>query len=224
MKKLLLLPVLVCAVAGLAAAGALSSAPPVGPLPPGPVQALPRAIGETFAVTLPKPDVSGGVWRVARAYDAEVVRELSESTTAAGGVRSVYRAVGPGTTRLVFAVTRGETAHAYAARTFAVTVKSATACPKNLLPLTANPIGPSVTAALLGDMARNRPQVTGATIASHDTQRGRQVKAQCGATVSARTVVVYITDRALLPSQSASQRVLLVGRTKAGYRVWQRAH
>jgi hypothetical protein len=39
-----------------------------------------------------------------------------------------------------------------------------------------------------------------------------------------RTVVVYITDRALLPSQSAAQRVLFVGRTDAGYRVWLRAH
>jgi predicted secreted protein len=188
-----------------------------------------RAVGETFAITLPQPSVAGRVWRVARGYDAEVVRELSESTTAAGGVRSVYRAIGPGTTQLVFAVTRGETAHAYAARTFAVTVKSVaeaggSGCPKNLLPLTANPIGPSVTAALVGDAAKNSPQVTGAAMASHDTQRGPQLKAQCGATVSARTVVVYITDRALLPSQSLSQRVLFVGRTKVGYRVWQRAH
>jgi hypothetical protein len=39
-----------------------------------------------------------------------------------------------------------------------------------------------------------------------------------------RTVVVYVVDRAFLPSQSASQRVLFVGRTRAGYRVWQRAH
>jgi hypothetical protein len=141
----------------------------------------------------------------------------------------VYRAIGPGITRLVFAVTRGETAHAYAARTFAVRVSiragtSRAGCPKNLLRLTANPIGPSVIAALVRDEPRNRPQVTGATIASDDTQRGPQVKAQCGVTASARTVVVYITDRALLPSQSLTQRVLFVGRTKAGYRVWQRAH
>jgi hypothetical protein len=65
MKKRLLLAMLVCAVAGLAAAGAVSSAPPVGPVPPGPVQALQRAVGETFAVTLPKPECQGacGEWR-----------------------------------------------------------------------------------------------------------------------------------------------------------------
>ena len=66
--------------------------------------------------------------------------------------------------------------------------------------------------------------MTAAAIASRDAERGPQVKAECGAQVQARTVVVYITDRALLPSQSASQRVLFVGRTSAGYRVWKRAH
>jgi hypothetical protein len=98
----------------------------------------------------------------------------------------------------------------------------AAGCP--LLPLTSNSIGPAVTAALSGDEANNRPQVTGAVIASHDAQRGPQVKQQCGAKVWERTVVVYITDRALLPSQSASQGVLFVGQTPTGYRIWQRAH
>jgi hypothetical protein len=97
-------------------------------------------------------------------------------------------------------------------------------CPRRLLPLTANPISPSVTAALVSDLLENKPQVRGAEVASDDTQRGPQVKALCGARVWRRTVVVYITDRALLPSQSAAQRVLLVGRTAGGYRVWQRAH
>jgi hypothetical protein len=100
----------------------------------------------------------------------------------------------------------------------------AAGCPDNLLALPANPISPAVTAALLADQARNRPQVTAAAIASHDTTRGPQVKSECGPRVQARTVVVYITDRALLPSESASQRVLFVGRTGSGYRVWQRAH
>jgi hypothetical protein len=97
-------------------------------------------------------------------------------------------------------------------------------CPHDLLPLPANPITPSVAAALVGDRAANRPQVTGAAVASTDVQRGAQVKAQCGARLTRRTVVVYITDRALLPSQSLSQRVVFVGRTSHGYRVWQRAH
>ena len=66
--------------------------------------------------------------------------------------------------------------------------------------------------------------MTAALVAPADAGRGPQAKAQCGAAVWRRTVVVYITDRALLPAQSASQRVLFVGRTSAGYRVWQRAH
>jgi hypothetical protein len=139
-----------------------------------------------------------------------------------------FRAVDEGTTRVVFALTRGERAHAYAARTFKVVVSRAatagSACPTNLLQLTANPIGPAVTAALVDDSVANRPQVTGAMIASRDTQRGPEVKAACGTRVWQRTVVVYITDRALLPSQSLSQRVVFVGRTGAGYRIWERAH
>ena len=54
--------------------------------------------------------------------------------------------------------------------------------------------------------------------------QGPQAKARCGTKVWRRTVVVYIVDRAFLPAQSASQRVLFVGRTHAGYRVWERAH
>ena len=69
-----------------------------------------------------------------------------------------------------------------------------------------NPIFPAVTAALIADQTKNRPQVTAAAIASYDTVRGPQVKFECGPQVQARTVVVYITDRSLLPSQSASQR------------------
>ncbi len=214
------------AAAGAVATAALPSAPPVGPLPGGPVKIVKPVAGETFVVTLAKPGVAGRTWRVARAYDSKVVREVREHTTSSGAVRVTYRAVAPGRTRIVYALTRGERPHAFASRTFAVRVSKSRSsrCPGNLLPLTANPIGPAVTAALLGDEAKNRPQVTGATVASHDTQRGGQVQAECGATVRARTVVVYITDRALLPSQSLSQRVVLVGRTPAGYRVWRRVH
>jgi predicted secreted protein len=215
-------------VAALATPLALASAPPVGPLPRGPVVPVKSTAGRTFAVTLPKPAVTGGSWRIARAFDGNVVRQITEATTAAGGVRLTFRAVATGTTSIVFAVTRGERPRAYAARTFRVTVAgraaAATGCPRSLLPLTANPIGPSVTAALLGDSAANRPQAVGASVASRDSQRGPQVKARCGVKVWQRTVIVYITDRALLPAQSASQRVLFVGRTKSGYRVWQRAH
>ncbi len=228
MRKRLLALTVVCVAAALSASAASSTAPPVGSLPAGPVTTVKATVGETLALSLPRPDVSGGVWRIARAFDATVAREVGEATTKGGGVRVSFRAVGAGTTRVVYALTRGERAHAFAARTFKVVVSSAVAdaegCPAGLLPLTANPIGPSVTAALVGDKAENRPQAVAAAVASRDTQRGPQVKTQCGAKVWQRTVVVYITDRALLPSQSLSQRVVFVGRTRAGYRVWQRAH
>jgi predicted secreted protein len=213
--------------AAVAAANALSSAPPVGPLPRGPVQTVKRTPGRTFTITLPKPGIAGRSWRIARRYDSGVVREVGEGTRKSGAVWTTYRAVAPGRTSVVYALTRGEGAVAYASRTFRVIVSQASTsagCPADLLSLPANPIGPAVTAALLADQTRNRPQVTAAAIATHDTGRGPQVKSECGSEVQARTVVVYITDRALLPSQSASQRVLFVGRTRSGYRVWKRAH
>ncbi len=49
-------------------------------------------------------------------------------------------------------------------------------CPRNLLPLTASSLSPAVTAALVADDAKNRPQATAAAIASHDPERGLQVK------------------------------------------------
>ena len=104
------------------------------------------------------------------------------------------------------------------------TAPGAAHCPTALLPLGANSIGPAVAAALRADPAANRPQVTGAMMAPADVQRGTQAKAQCGRTVWQRTVVVYVTDRALLPAQSLSQRVVFVGRTADGYRIWQRVH
>jgi predicted secreted protein len=76
----------------------------------------------TFVLTLPKSSRAGYVWRVARRYDAKVVREVAEGDTK----RTVwvrYRALRRGTTRIVYALTRGETAHAYAARTFVVVVR-----------------------------------------------------------------------------------------------------
>lgn len=98
------------------------------------------------------------------------------------------------------------------------------ACAQNLEPLGANAIGPAAAAALRADPAKNEPRVTGATLAPQDGGRGPQAKAQCGKTVWQRTVVVYVLDRAFLPAESAAQRVLFVGRTSDGYRVWARAH
>lgn len=97
-------------------------------------------------------------------------------------------------------------------------------CPRPLLPLTRNAIGPAAAAALLAVPKRDDPQVTGAVFAIHDSQRGPQAKRQCGIAVWRRTVVVYITRRAYLPALSASSGVYFVGRFPRGYRVWQIAH
>jgi hypothetical protein len=97
--------------------------------------------------------------------------------------------------------------------------------PRGLLPLTgANPIGPATAAALRYSKTTSRPQVVSAALATMDRSRGLQAKFACGTRVYRRTVVVYITDRAALPSQSLSQRVFFVGRFKSGYRVWQVVH
>jgi len=97
-------------------------------------------------------------------------------------------------------------------------------CPGGLLALGPDAIASAVTAALRADPAGNRPRAAGAWLATSDVRRGPIAKAACGKRVWQRTVVVYITDRAFLPAQSASQRVLFVGRTKSGFRVWQRVH
>jgi hypothetical protein len=97
--------------------------------------------------------------------------------------------------------------------------------PRGLLPLTEmNPVGASAAAALRYEKKASRPQVRAATFATADQERGPQAKYSCGVRVWHRTVVVYILDRALLPAQSASQRVYFVGRFRSGYHVWQVVH
>jgi hypothetical protein len=215
-------PVALAATLALAAVTTASAtAPPVGPLPPGPTTSVRVGLGGGFVVTLPRPAVAGGSWRVARAFDAKVVGQTWEHTTSNGGVELGFAASGAGTTKLVFAVPRGETARAYASRTVRVTVGPG--CP-TLKALPADPLTPAIATALKLDPASNRPQVVAAAIAQHDTSRGPQARAQCGVRVAARTVVVSIVDRALLPSQSAAQRVVFVGRTGAGWVAWERAH
>ena len=100
----------------------------------------------------------------------------------------------------------------------------AASCPRGLLPLEANSIGPAAAAALAGEDAKSKPLVIGATLATADQQRGPEAKRQCGTAVWQRTIVVYIRLRAFLPSASLSERVDFVGRFKGGYRVWQVVH
>jgi hypothetical protein len=96
--------------------------------------------------------------------------------------------------------------------------------PQHLLPLTKNSIGPAAAAALRREPASASPRVVSADLATDDHQRGPGAKFECGARVWRRTVVVYITLRAFLPSASLSERVDFVGRFKGGYRVWQVVH
>jgi hypothetical protein len=93
-------------------------------------------------------------------------------------------------------------------------------CPA-LLPFESNPIGPSVSVVLRTFKPSGKPLVTGALTAPSDPNRGPEATRACGAAVSARTVVVYVTQRSLLPSASLSERIFFVGRTKAGYQIWQ---
>ena len=115
-------PLLVLILAGVLATAATSSAPPVGPLPAGPVAQITVRHGELFAVALAKPRGAGQVWRVARAYNSKVVAEVSEGVQR-GNVVVVYRALRAGKTSIVYAVTFGETTKALQARTFRVTVR-----------------------------------------------------------------------------------------------------
>lgn len=97
-------------------------------------------------------------------------------------------------------------------------------CPRSMLPLTANSIAPAAHAAFAREKPSSRPQVTGAISAPTDVQRGAIARSECGGRVWRRTVVVYITLRALLPSASLSERVSFVSRFRTGYRVWQIVH
>ena len=103
----------------IAAAGA--SAPPVGPLPAGPVSTLATKNGELVAVALPHRP-AGRVWRLAGAVDPRVLRQVSEADVGQSVV-IVYRATGIGSATLSFGLTRGERTKAYEARTYKVRVR-----------------------------------------------------------------------------------------------------
>ena len=81
---------------------------PVGPLPGGPVSIVTTGPNQLVAVALPNARrQSGFVWRLARRYDAGIVRQISEADVGANVV-VVFRVVGRGDTSLVFAQTLGE--------------------------------------------------------------------------------------------------------------------
>jgi predicted secreted protein len=100
---------------------ATASAPPVGALPAGPTKAIYVKTARTFWIVLPKSTVRGRVWRLARPYDATVIRQTREGEKG-NTVWVTFRTFRAGTTRVVFALTLGERQHAYAARRFAIHV------------------------------------------------------------------------------------------------------
>jgi hypothetical protein len=111
----------VLAGAAVLAAPGLADAPPVGPLPKGPTTAIRTQKGELVSFALPHR-AGGRAWRVARQFNARVVRQVSEADVGASVVL-VFKAVGKGTTTVSFGLTRGETAKAYESRRFVVTVR-----------------------------------------------------------------------------------------------------
>jgi hypothetical protein len=114
----------VAAVAALAAtfvtAGRADS-PPVGALPSGPTSIIQTQKGQLVAFALPKRS-AGRVWRIARRFDAAVVRQVSEADVGKSVVL-VFRATGDGTTTVAFGLTRGETSKAFESRRFTVRVQ-----------------------------------------------------------------------------------------------------
>jgi hypothetical protein len=122
MLKKAFIPGFVVGAAAFGAATAVATAPPVGPLPKGPATRIVAKVNNAFVVRLPKSERPGMVWRLARQYRSSVVRGVDEGeTTKAVWLR--FKPLSPGKTSLVFALTYGERSHAYASRTFNVTVR-----------------------------------------------------------------------------------------------------
>ena len=110
------------AVAAAFAAGAAADSTPVGPLPKGPVTTVETSRGSLVAVALPHR-TSGNVWRLARRIDSRVLQEVSEADVGPTVV-VVFRATGPGTARVVYALTHGDvSAKALESATHVIRVK-----------------------------------------------------------------------------------------------------
>lgn len=101
---------------------AVASAPPVGPLPKGPVTTISVQRGQLFGIALPRPKGKGQVWRIARHYDGRIVAEVSEGEQL-GNIVAAYRALRPGKATIVYALTLGESTKALQARYFKITVR-----------------------------------------------------------------------------------------------------
>lgn len=105
----------------VAAGGAGATAGPVGPLPPGPVTTVIAPGSSLVSIVLPK-GMQGRSWRLARPVNGGVLRQVSEGNVGASVV-IIFQAVGLGTTKVVYGLTRGETRKAYASVTYKITVR-----------------------------------------------------------------------------------------------------
>jgi hypothetical protein len=112
--------VVVALAAGALVATASAAAPPVGPLPAGPIAKIQTKRGELVAVALPAP-TNGRSWRQKGIVNPKVLKEVGEADVGPSIV-IVFKAMGPGKATIAYGLTKGETAHAYAGRRFIVTV------------------------------------------------------------------------------------------------------
>jgi hypothetical protein len=100
---------LIAVVALVAAVAARADSTPVGHLPAGAVSTIRTAPNQLIAIALPHAAKKSGLsWRLARRYDSNVVRQISEADVDASVVL-VFKVVGRGKTSLVFGLTRGDT-------------------------------------------------------------------------------------------------------------------
>jgi hypothetical protein len=95
---------------------------PIGKIPAGPVSSVVTPRNGFVAIALPHQK-SGLVWRLARNVDAKVLRQVSEADVGTNVV-VIYKAVGAGNVKVVYAVTRGDaSSKAVRSSTYNVRVK-----------------------------------------------------------------------------------------------------
>jgi len=109
----------ICALAFAANAGA--TAGPIGPLPPGPTTTISTIGTSLVSVVLPK-GAQGRSWRQKGTVDPMLLREVTE-VTVGGNIVIIFKAVGRGTAKVQYGLTRGETKKAYASATFLVHIR-----------------------------------------------------------------------------------------------------